>query len=275
MARIEKGNTLKSPLLQPGYSIHNDGYGLLTCTATFKIDGDSKTKGIARGAVFTPDSRLKCHKSSTAYGPLGVATITAEYCGIEEGDWTAPNVSGSSSLTTESITSHPCFFSKKVGKNIRRIAGEPPYVAAFSVAKLAPYDMVYEGDNGAIFENADGGKFLGFYSKANNQAKKLYQRTSYLSPTSTFNGILYTTKAENAVKMKGYVGMTMNKRAPEGMRFLLPAYLGDNWQADDEDDQLMIANVHFEDYGVLYKITYELRYNAEGYPRTVYQGTNV
>lgn len=37
----------------------------------------------------------------------------------------------------------------------------------------------------------------------------------------------------------------------------------------------MIANVHFEDYGVLYKLSYEIRFNAEGYVRQVYQGTNV
>jgi hypothetical protein len=200
--------------------------------------------------------------------------LTAHYCGIAEGDWTQPNITGTSSLTNESITAHPAFFSVGSGSQARSIAGNPPYTTAFSITKLSPYTdrgTVYEGDNGAIFETAQGGKFLGFYSKANNQARKLYGRTSYLAPTSSYNGVLYTTKAENAVKVRDFVGNSMAARAPTGFRFLLPAYLGDNWSSADEDGQLLIASAHFEDYGVLYKISYELRYNKEGWASTVYQ----
>ncbi len=269
MARIDKGNKLTTPLLQPGYTVQNDGYGLLTCTAIYKADGD-KVKDIPRGTVFAPDPRLKCHKTDISYGPLGVATITAHYCGIAEGDWTQPNISGAASLSTEPITSHPWFFSSGSGSQLRKICGNPPYAASFSITKLAPYPQVFEGDNGAIFETSQGGKFLGFYSKANSQALKLYGKTSYLSPTSTYTGILYTTKAENVVKVREFVGTTMAARAPYGFRFLLPAYLGDNWKAKDEDPQLMIASANFEDYGVLFKITYELRYNKEGWASAIY-----
>jgi hypothetical protein len=269
MARIEKGNSLRKNILQPGYTIHNDGYGLLTCTAVYKVDGE-KVQDIARGTAFEPDPRLKCHKTDINYGPLGVATITAHYCGIAAGDWTEPNITGTSALTSESLTSHPNFFQTGTGSKLKKICGNPPYAAAFSITKLAPYAQVFEGDNGAIFETAQGGKFLGFYSKANSQALKLYQRTSYLAPTSSYNGILYTTKAENAIMIRDLVGGSMTARAPYGVRYLLPAFLGDKWTAADEDGQLLVASANFEDYGMLYKITYELRYNKEGWSSLVY-----
>ena len=36
-----------------------------------------------------------------------------------------------------------------------------------------------------------------------------------------------------------------------------------------------IASLGVEDYGTLYKFTYELRFNREGYPFEVYDGLNV
>jgi hypothetical protein len=35
---IRYGNDLESGVLQAGYTIENDGYGLLTCRATYKFD---------------------------------------------------------------------------------------------------------------------------------------------------------------------------------------------------------------------------------------------
>jgi len=271
MARIEKGSSLRTPQLQPGYSIDNDGYGLLTCTATYKVDAD-RNKNIDRGTAFEPDPRLKCHKTSINYGALGVATITAQYCGIAAGDWTDPNVSGSASLSTEPLTSHPNFFEPA---NKKGIAGPAPYVSTADPAGgNAP---AFKGLNGSIFTN-DGvapnkPQFRGFFGTANGDEKKLYKRTAYLSPTSLFSGILYTTKSENVVKMRGFVGKCISARAPQGFRFLLPAYFGDNFKAADEDPQLMISSVGFEDYGTIYKLTYELRFNAEGYMSPIIYST--
>lgn len=259
MAKVSKGNALSTPILQAGYSIDNDGYGLLTCKASFKVDEKNAANAIKRGDVFKPDPRLKCHKVSVAYGPLEVATITADYCGIAEGDWTEPNVSGSSSLSTEPLTSHPKFFTD--------IAGPSPYTATSDPSgQNAP---AFQGLNGAIFAN-DGvapnkPQFRGFFGTANNEQKKLYKRTSYLAPTSSFNGVLYTTKSSGVVQMRSFVGKCISARAPQGFRFLLPAYFGDRFESKDEDPQLMISSVGFEDYGLLFKITYELRFNGDGY----------
>jgi hypothetical protein len=274
MAKVSKGNTLSTPVLQAGYTIENDGYGLLTCRATYKIDDNKTGNAPKRGDVFKPDPRLKCHKVSVSYGALGVAIITAEYCGIEAGDWTEPNVSGSATLSTEPLTSHPNFF---VPSSKRGIAGPGPYTATASPD--GTNKPAFLGANGAIFGN-DGVApnkplFLGFFGTVTDAEKKLYKRTSYLSPVSSFNGVLYTTKAANVVTIRKYVGSSFNGRAPYGYRFLLPAYLGDNFEAKDETDQLLLSSVNFEDYGMLYKISYEIRFNREGYSREVYQSVSI
>jgi hypothetical protein len=268
MARVSKGDTLTTPVLQAGYTVDNDGYGLLTCKATYKCDEDRAGTAIKRGDVFRPDSRLKCHKVSVAYSALGVATITADYVGIEAGDWTLPNVSGSATLSTEPITSHPNFFTS--GAN--GIAGAGPYTATPSPDGTGR--PAFAGNNGSVFGN-DGVApnkplFLGFFGTGTEEEKLLYKRTAYLSPTSSFNGVLYTSQSSGVTNMRGLVGTTMGSRGPMGYRYLLPAYLGDNWQTKTELDQLLISSVSFEDYGTIYKISYELRFNRQGYPISVY-----
>ena len=268
MAKVSTGDALSTPMLQAGYSIENDGYGLLTCKATYKANKSSAANAIKRGDVFKPDGRLKCHKVSVAYGPLDVATITADYCGIAEGDWTEPNVSGSATLSAEPLTSHPNFF-KPSGYGI---AGPAPYTSCPSPD--GTNTPAFKGINGAIFGN-DGQApnlplFKGFFGTTTDIEKKLYKRTSYLSPVSSFNGVLYTSKAANVVTLRKYVGVAFGGRAPEGYRFLLPAYLGDSFIAKDETNQLLLSNVSFEDYGMIYKISYEIRFNKEGYMNEVY-----
>jgi hypothetical protein len=76
--------------------------------------------------------------------------------------------------------------------------------------------------------------------------------------------------------MRSFVGKCIHNRAPQGFRFMLPAYFGDEFKAADEDPQLMISSVGFEDYGLLYKLTYELRFNGEGYlSPIIYSNLNV
>lgn len=272
MAKISQGDSLMSPLLQPGYTIENNGYGLLTCKATYKCDETTADSAIVRGDSFGPDSRLKCHKVVVAYNALGVCNISADYIGLAdaESEWSQPEVGAAASLTAETITSHPNFSSS----TSPMLAGAPPYATATSITTLKPYTAIYEGENGAIFELSTGGKFLGFYSRSTDTAKKLYQRTSYLAPTSTFRGVIYTSNSANVPTFLGYVGKTMYKRGPDSFAYLLPSYFGSTFQAADETNQLLIASLGIEDYGTLYKFTYELRFNREGYPFEVYEGLN-
>lgn len=281
MAKISQGNDLTVPQLQAGYTIEDNGYGVLTCKAVYKCDASTAADVISRSDVFSEDARLFCHKVSVSYGALDVATITADYIGID-GDtgWSSPEVGAATSLTTETITTHPRFMTD----DALSIAGvgtgtntAPVYAPAFSITTLLPYSKsgIWEGDNGAIFELKNGGKFLGFYSRANSTAAKLYGRNSYLAPTSTFRGVIYTNEEANVATFLGMVGKTMKTRSPDGLTALLPSYYGDDFESDDEDDQLLISSLGVEDYGTVFKFTYELRFNREGYPNVVYDTTNI
>jgi hypothetical protein len=280
MAKISQGNALTAPQLQAGYTIDDNGYGVLTCKAIYKCDASTAASVISRSDVFSEDERLFCHKVSVSYGGLDVATITADYIGIDgETGWSSPEVGAATSLTTETITTHPRFMTTAA----LSIAGvgtgtntAPVYAPAFSITTLLPYSKsgIWEGDNGAIFELKNGGKFLGFYSRANSTATKLYQRTSYLAPTSTFRGVIYTNNYLNVATFLGMVGKTMKKRNPDALVALLPSYYGNDFEAADETDQLLISSLGVEDYGTIFKFTYELRFNREGYPLEVYDTTN-
>jgi hypothetical protein len=272
MAPITKGNDLDTPVLQPGYVVADDGYQVLTCKAVYKCNHGVAGGAFTRGDSFGPDPRLKAHKISISYGANDIATVTVDYIGLEtESAFSLPNVSGSATLTTEPITNHPNFF---VAGSSGGIAGPGPYTPSTIVSSLKPYGQPFQGDNGAIFELADGGRFLGFYDNADPVARKLYQKTGYLAPTSTFNGVIYTNTAGNINTFRGYIGKTMNQRGPTGFAYLLPSYYGSAFLSPDEDDQLLIASAHFEDYGAIFKISYELRFNAEGYTHLVYSSTN-
>lgn len=272
MAPITKGNDLDTPVLQPGYVVADDGYQVLTCKAVYKCNHGVAVGSFSRGDSFGPDPRLKAHKISISYGANDIATVTVDYIGLEtESAYSLPNVSGSATLTTEPITNHPKFFTASASGGI---AGPGPYTASTIVSNLKPYGQPFQGSNGAIFELADGGRFLGFYEKTDPVARKLYQKTGYLAPTSTVNGVLYTNSSANVNTLLGYVGKTMYERGPTGFGYLLPSYFTPPFKAPDEDPQWLIASVHFEDYGAIFKLSYELRFNREGYTHLVYESTN-
>jgi hypothetical protein len=277
MATINKGNALNTPVLQPGYVVSDDGYEVLTCKATYKSNHGVAAGSFERGDSFGPDPRLKAHKITISYGANDIATITVDYIGLAntESAYSLPNVSGAATLTTEPIQNHPKFF---VATGSGGIAGPNPYSVSTLVKALKPYTdrgPVWQGGNGSIFEEKTGGKFLGFYDPTTTGAKKLYQRTSYLAPTSTVNGTIYTSTAANVNTLLSYVGKTMYQRGPDCFGFLLPSYFTPPFKAPDEDPQWLIASAHFEDYGTIYKLTYELRFNREGYSYLVYTSTNV
>jgi len=101
----------KDPQLQPNYSVEFDGYGLITGRATFVCTASAaKARTPKRGDVFPgSEKRLYCHRASYTINGNKLATITAEYCGIENGTKTLMVLKGDTGLSTESIKSHKNF----------------------------------------------------------------------------------------------------------------------------------------------------------------------
>lgn len=282
-----KGNPLTSKLLLPGWSIQNDGFGLWTGRCVFKIARTSALTGSPfssavpkRGDVHPdPSCEHMIANKVSATVENGVVIATVEYVGIKTstggGSYTDPAVSGAVGTSTEPIENHPNFFDQVIG-TASPIAGHgsgtasSPIYAADPSIKRDPSDtaVYYMGSNGAAFAAEGGGKFCGFLDP---QYRRYYGRRSYMAPTTSFSGVVYTTIASKTVELRDAVGRSSSTNVFAGVK-LLPNYMGTVWTSDDVDElpQLLLNGVNFEDFGNLYKISYSIRYNAEGYTQDIY-----
>lgn len=276
MARIDQGNALTTALLQPGAKFQSDGYGLVTGTCVFKEDQSASTAFLARGSScpISSFSFCKVHKATTTLDALGIATYTVDYVGIGSGGvsstLTNPQITGSQGLTSENITSHPNFFVLATGFTGSPIAGvgggtAGPPIAPIYTQKSVASGTEYEGNNGARFQTASGDKFLGFKVA---QYNGFYGKTNYLAPQTSFAGHFYTTDTSNVTGMRDRVGKTSATNQFNSIK-LVPDYVGTSF-INGSKNQLLLAQVSFEDYGSLYKVTYEVRFNREGYEPAVY-----
>ena len=274
MARIDKGNSLSTAMLQPGAKFGSDGYGLVTGTAIFKEDAAGSSSFLARGEPFPGPGFTFCkvHKATTSIDALGINTYTVDYVGIGSGgvssSQTKPQITGSQGLTAESITTHPNFYTLASGFSGDPIAG----LGVGGTADVPNYAQVsgtnppeFEGKNGATFELATGRKFLGF-KKA--KYPTLYGKTNYLAPQSSISGIFYTSTEATTVSLRNAVGKT-SQTGTFGSIKLTPDYMGTSF-SNGSLHQLLLSQISFEDFGSLFKIQYELRFNREGYNASVY-----
>lgn len=278
MARISNGNALTSPLQQPGAKVVADGYGLLTVTATFKVDQSYDFDILGGRGVACPIAQFaQCdaHKYNASFDSLGIATLTVDYVGIDlnvnSGLRTNPQVGGSQGLTSENITTHPNFFVlySAGGFTGTPIAGVGPSPGSKTTpnfqAVTGTNPLEYEGNNGATFELATGRKFLGFKK---SQYEDFYGKTNYLAPQTSFSGFFYTSQSSHVTGLIERVGKTSGTRSFNSID-LLPSYMGSTFTVGGKN-QLMLAQVNTEDFGSLFKVNYEIRYNREGYVASVY-----
>ena len=273
MAIVKTGNALASPQLQPGAKFIQDGYGLTVGTLTFKVDKTGSSASFFRGAScpITAFSYCKMHKASVDIGALDLDTWTAEYVGIAGGSATTePQITGSQGLTSEHITTHPNFFetATALGFSGSPIAGvgTSPGTKADPNYQLVTGTSEYGGNNGSTFESPKGRKFMGFKKAEFND---FYGKTNYLAPQCSISGIFYTTTSSIVNDHRNAVGKTSGNGTFAASKKLVPDYMGTTFTISGKN-QLLLAQVSFEDFGLLYKVQYELRFNREGYVASVY-----
>jgi hypothetical protein len=270
MARIEQGNDLASPILQPGWSLTYDGYGLVTLKARYASNELDVISDVTIGEQFSSavwgTLAYRCQKVNYTIDKLGISYADAEFVGLQSGlTVTRPNITGSSGLTSEHITTHPEFFTASTG-----IAGAKPFTAS---SILGPNGTtLYKGLNGAHFQDPEGGKFVGFLDPT---YPLYYGKSHYLAPVTSFSGVIYTSSSANVTTLRNAVGKTSSTNAFGGIT-LLPSYVGTSFTISGRN-QLLLSQVNFEDYAVtaggtayVFKINYEIRYNREGYVSPVY-----
>jgi hypothetical protein len=279
MARVNQGNNLSSVILQPGSKFMEDGYGLVTGTCTFKADQTASVGStINRGSTcpVSAYSYLKAHKFQVSFDSLGIATYTVDYVGMNpssHGTYSDPQITSSQGLTSENITTHANFFVLAstlgfTGSPIAGVGASPGSITTPNyAASTNPNGTVeYSGNNGATFEKKTGGKFLGFKLPS---AKDYFGKTNYLAPQTSFSGHFYTTSSTVPKEYVSRVGKTSGDGTFYTGLSLLPSYMGTSFTYDSKN-QLLLAQVSVEDFGSLYKVNYEVRYNRDGYPKAVY-----
>jgi hypothetical protein len=273
MARIDTGNTLEGPLQQPGAKLSNDGYGLLTATVVWKANTDNDLSVGNRGSTCPINAACAAHKFGVTYDNLGMVTITVDYVGIDPevngGDVTNPNCSGANGLTSQNITAHPNFFTAKAEFG-GVIAGSAPYTqdTANNLAPIVNGAPAYLGQNGACFEKANGGRFIGFVNPAN---PSLYGKTQYLAPTTSLSGVIYMAQEADVTTLVESVGTT-SSNAEWGTVTLLPTWAPIG--TGDYGNKNLLSQVNVEEYGLLFKVSYEIRFNEEGWDQKVYAALN-
>lgn len=287
MARVDQGNPLTADILQPGWTTTSDGFGLITINATFKSDQNSGSFApFVRGTAFpvTSYNYCKSHKGSISWDALGIATLKVDYVGIDpavnSGNRTNANTTVANGLTAEHITTHPHFFTAAAGYFGDPLAGLPAdFGGAYDDSTKGPVVNVYnttlnksvpvpssEGYHGACFESGTGGRFIGFVDPA---YPDLYGKTQYLAPTTTYSGVIYTQNISDVQALYALLG-TATATNSWGIFTLIPSW-GPVGTGPDGDNKNLLSQVNVEEYGLLYKVIYEIRYSAVGWSSRVYK----
>ena len=291
MALVSTGNTLAAEMLQPGYTLTSDGFGLVTCSATYKVDWTASVAVTARGTAFPVAglTYLKAHKSSQSYDSLEYKTVKVDYVGIDPtingGTRTNPNTTVANGLTAENITSHPNFFSTPPGSGYvpGPLAGLPsdfggaypdstkgPLVSVMAVppspkAGSAVVVPSSEGYNGACFETGTGGRFIGFVDP---EVPELYGKTQYLARTTTYSGVAYYSDASFVQALYLLLGTATGTNSWGTSFPLIPAWGPTG--VGIYGNQNLLSQINVEEYGTLFKVMYEIRYSKEGWTPDVY-----
>ena len=228
----------KNPALQPNYSVEFDGYGLITGRATFTCTaGAAPSRTPKRGDVFPGrEKRLYCHRASYTINGNNLATVTAEYCGIESGNQTKMVLHGDTGLSTESIKSHKDF------KDILQPKGWSISAQAF-----------VEGDD---------------YDDSLADVNFLTGVKSYLRANIQIQGTFYTSNKALLTYYIAGVGKTFTSIKDADFSIYNGCYDADSTFHDKPG---MITNVSHEEFGNLYKVNVSFRIAQGGWHRLIYK----
>ena len=228
----------KNPELQPNYSVEFDGYGLITGRATFVCTASAaKARTPKRGDVFPgSEKRLYCHRASYTINGNNLATITAEYCGIENGTQTTMVLRGDTGLSTESIKSHKDF------KDVLQPKG-------WSVEKQAFIE-------GPVNTSSQSDQY------------KLTGVKSFVRPNIQIQGTFYTSNKALLTYYIAGVGRTFSSIKDADFSIYNGCFDADSTYHTQPG---MITNVSHEEFGNLYKVNVSFRIAQGGWHNLIYK----
>ena len=293
MAIVISGDPLTTAILQPGWTVVDDGFGLNTSTTVFKVDTTFDIDAFAVKGSDHPDptySYLKLDKWKISWDNLNMATLTVDYVGIDtainSGVRTNPNTSSANGLTTENLTTHPNFFSPDGDFTTGPIAGTDydqsdlgplveiknpvDYITQVILGKtvIISKKQSYIGENGACFESESGGRFIGFVDPF---YPNFFGKTNYLTRTTSYSGVMYSTVLADVQALLDRLNSATATNSWDAYA-LLPAWAPIGVGSGGGNVNLL-SQVNVEEFGSLYKIMYEIRYSKVGWDPSVY--TNI
>lgn len=235
MATFKTKGSFKNEV-QPGWIVEDDGNGLLTSRIVFIIDGDRGTGGPAKLAEHPFDNRLKCHKVSHTVDTAKRTVATAEYVGIASGAYTPIDFKADYSSAAQRIQAHPGFTTTK-----------------------------YTASKPLIECGWDGTKFL--ETDADAKANGLLGVTSYVAGEMSVSGTFYTSSKEWLQKWVDGVGKTI-EALPGDSGVVLPSKI--EAISSKHDRKGLLANVSYEQFAHLYKVSFSVRVATGGWNSAIY-----
>jgi len=227
----------KNPELQPNYSVEFDGYGLITGRATFVCNASAANSRTPKRGTVVPGSekRLYCHRASYQITGNNLATITAEYCGIENGTQTKMVLRGDTGLSTESIKSH---------KNFQKI--------------LQP--LGWDTNKQMFIEGTVA-------SPSTADTNKLTGVKSFVRANIQIQGTFYTSDKALLTYYIAAVGKTFTSVKDADFSIYNGCF-----DADSTFHTMpgMVTNVSHEEFGKLYKVNVSFRIAQGGWHKLIY-----
>jgi hypothetical protein len=229
----------KNPALQPNYTVEFDGYGLITGRATFTCTASTApSKTPKRGDVFPGrEKRLYCHRASYTINGNNLATVTAEYCGIENGNQSKMVLHGDTGLSTEPIKSHKDF------KTILQPKGWSVEKQAFLEGSVNTSSL------------ADSYKLTGI--------------KSFVRANIQIQGTFYTSDKALLTHYIAKVGKTFTSIIDADFSIYNGCFVSDDPVYYTQPG--MVTNVSHEEFGNLYKVNVSFRIAQGGWHNLIYK----
>lgn len=226
--------------IQPGWTIEDDGFGLLTSRVTFINDSNTATGGPSKMDAHPEDNRLLCHKVSYTVDSAKRVFIVADYVGLAKGTNTTIDLKGEYSGSSQPIQAHPKFSSGTAYNSAAKKLKD--YGWDSTDAKFS------EDDADAIKEGLVGVK-------------------SFVAGEMSFSGQFYTTSKDFVKKWMDAVGKTV-ETLPGNPEAIFPTFKP---ASSNHDRIALMTNVAYEMYAHVYKVSFSVRLSIGGWHKFIYE----
>lgn len=235
---ITKG-TVGALVPSPGWTVENDGFGLLTSVVNFKGDKDAAVPAI--GADHPGDARLKLHKISWSINAGETKVATGYYVGIETGEHTTIEYESDISSSVQKLKAHPKFLA-----------------TAYNGASKSLNDYGWDDE-------------LGGYPVTASEAatEGLTGITSYVAGEQSITGTFYTNS-------KSYLQNTVNGQGKTFVSLLgdenLVVPTGNVPISANHDRIGLVASVGYKLFAKnIWKVTFTCRVSPGGWHKYIYE----